>query len=293
MVGFKDKSAVIHPRTKKEATPKFLDGREESEGPDEDIRIKLAAWITAPNKPWFARGIVNRVWKHYMGRGIVEPIDDFRVTNPPTNPALLDALADDFVAHKYSLRHLSRTILNSRTYQLSSVFNESNRNDNRNFASYYPKRLLAEELMDSVSQVAENREVFEGQRPGTRALNIPANIDSYFLQTFGRPMVREKICERDDTPAMAQAMHLISGDTLQKKLTAKNGVLDRGLQDPVLTDEALVERLYFTALVRPPNEGELEMALQPIREKGKSGRKAAFEDLLWALFNSKEFLYNH
>ncbi len=293
LVSFNDKSEVIHPRTKKPASPKYLDGPQETEGPDEDIREKLAAWITASTNPWFARGLVNRVWKHYMGRGIVEPIDDFRVTNPPTNPALLDALAADFIAHGYSLRHLSSVILNSRTYQLSSVFNDSNHQDTRNYASYYPKRLLAEELMDGLSQVAEDREVYPGQKPGTRAINIPAFSENYFLQTFGRTMQREKICERDDTPAMTQAMHLISGDTLQKKLTAKNGVLDRALQDPYLTDQAIVERLYFSSLVRPPSERELEIALQPIREKGKTARKAAFEDLLWALFNSKEFLYNH
>jgi hypothetical protein len=162
-----------------------------------------------------------------MYRGLVEPVDDLRLTNPPTNPALLDALAADFVAMCYSLRRLSQTILNSRAYQLSSIFNESNRNDTRNYASYYPRRLVAEELMDTISQVSSNKESFRGTIARHACHGIPAFTDNYFLQTFGRPMFRETICERSDEPAMAQAMHLISGDTLQKKITAKNGTLDR------------------------------------------------------------------
>src|SRR5262249_53404130 len=160
---------------------------------------------------------VNRVWKYYLGRGIVEPVDDFRVTNPPSNPALLDALAKDFVQQGFSLRQLSRAILNSRVYQLSSEFNESNRSDSRNFASYYPRRLMAEALLDGISVLTGNPELYQGQKPGTRAMTIPAGGDSIFLQTFGRPAFRETICERDDQPAMSQAMHLISGDTLQRK----------------------------------------------------------------------------
>src|SRR5262249_46587240 len=160
----------------------------------------LAAWITSPKNPWFARAIVNRVWKHYMGRGFVEPVDDFRVTNPPTNPALLDALAEDFVKHQYSLKHLTRMILSSRVYQLSSEFNESNRNDQKNYASYPVKRLMAEQLMDAISQVTGDQENYRGMKPGTRAMEIPAGAPNFFLQTFGRPMQRDVICERDDQP---------------------------------------------------------------------------------------------
>jgi Protein of unknown function (DUF1553)/Protein of unknown function (DUF1549) len=289
----KDKLELIHPKTKKPVPPKYLDGPEEVEKPDEDIREKLAAWVTAPENPWFARGIVNRVWKHYLSRGIVEPVDDFRVTNPPSNPALLDALAKDFVQHGFSLRRLSRTILNSRVYQLSSEFNDSNRNDSRNFASYYPRRLMAEALLDSISALTGTPEQYRGQKPGTRAMMIPAGGNNMFLTTFGRANFRDTICEREDQPAMSQAMHLISGDTLQKKLTAKNGAIERILQDQYLSDEDGVRRIFYSALVRPPEDAEMAMALKPIREKGKARRREAFEDLLWAIFNSKEFLYNH
>jgi hypothetical protein len=292
-VVLKDKLELAHPKTKNPVNPKYLDGPEEIEGQDEDIREKLAAWITSSKNPYFARGIVNRVWKHYLGRGIVEPVDDFRVTNPPSNPALLDALASDFTAHNFSLRHLSRVILNSRTYQLSSAFNQTNRNDDRNYASYYVRRLMAEALMDAISQVAGNPEQYRGQKPGTRAMTIPAGAPNYFLQTFGRSMFREAICERDDQPAMGQAMHLISGDTLQKKITAKQGLIDRIVDDPYLSDEDVVRRLFFAALVRPPDEAEVALALAPVREKGKPARRQTFEDVLWTMFNSKEFLYNH
>ena len=289
----KDRSEVINPGTKQLAVPKYLDGPVETEGPDEDIREKLASWITSAKNPWFSRAIVNRVWKHYMGRGIVEPVDDFRVTNPPTNPALLDALAEDFSRNNFSLRHLSRRILNSRVYQLSSEFNESNRGDQLNYASYYVKRLMAEQLMDAVSQVAGEPETFRGMKAGSRSMAIPAGAPNYFLSTFGRPMFRDVICDRDEQPAMAQAMHLIAGDTLHKKITSQKGALSRMLDDPYLKDEDIVRRLFFSALVRSPEKAEVDSALAPVREKGKEARRKAYEDLLWALLNSKEFLYNH
>ncbi|MBI2688312.1 MAG: DUF1553 domain-containing protein [Acidobacteria bacterium] len=289
----KDRSEIINPGTKKLAIPKYLDGPEVTEGPDEDIRERLAAWITSPKNPWFSRAIVNRVWKHYMGRGLVEPVDDFRVTNPPTNPALLDALADDFAKSNFSLRQLSRRILNSRTYQLSSEFNDSNRGDQINYASYYVKRLMAEQLMDALSQVAGEQEVYRGMKSGARSFEIPAGSPNYFLTTFGRPMFRDVICERDEQPAMAQALHLIAGDTLNKKIVSQKGALARMLDDPYLRDEDVVRRMFFSALVRPPEKTEVELALAPIKEKGKVARRKAFEDLLWALLNSKEFLYNH
>ena len=173
-VFLKDHGEVVHPKTKEPVKPKYLDGPTETEGPDEDIREKLAAWVTSPENPWFARNIVNRLWKHYLGRGIVEPVDDFRVTNPPTNEALLDALAKDFVDHGYSLQHTVRLILNSRVYQLSSEPNDTNRTDNLNYSRYYVKRLMAEQLVDAVSQVTGVPEEYRGFVPGTRAMTIPA-----------------------------------------------------------------------------------------------------------------------
>ncbi|HYM09200.1 MAG TPA: DUF1549 and DUF1553 domain-containing protein [Bryobacterales bacterium] len=289
----KAKGEVLHPKTKQPVASKYLDGPSEKEGLDQDIREKLAAWMTAPDNPWFSRAIVNRIVKHYLGRGLVEPVDDFRVTNPPSNEALLDALAGDFVKNGYHLRHTIRLILNSRVYQLSSLPNETNRGDQVNYSRYYVKRLMAEELADALSQVTGVPEKYRGYMLGTRAMSIPQGAPSYFLQTFGRARAREVICERDSQPDMAQAMHLISGDTLQRKTTAHGGVLDRWMADASVSDEEVVRRLFVEALVREPDARETSIALAPIRTHGEQARRQAFEDTLWAIFNSKEFLYNH
>ena len=286
-------SRVEHPKTKQAVLPKYLDGAIETERPDEDIREKLASWITAPGNPWFARAITNRMVKHYLGRGIVEPVDDFRVTNPPSNEALLDRLAKDFAGSGYHLKHLARLILNSRVYQLSSEPNETNRGDQLNYSRYYVKRLMAEQLADSITEVSGVPEKYPGYMLGTRAMSIPQGAPSYFLATFGRMKAREVICERDTQPDMAQAMNLISGETLQKQITAHGGNLDRWLADSNLSDEEVLRRIFLASVVREPERREIALALEPIRAKGASGRRQAFEDTLWTIFNSKEFLFNH
>ena len=294
-VTLKPVGEVISPKTKKRVDAKYLDGPTEAEGLDEDIRVKLAKWITAPENPWFARAIVNRLFKHYMGRGIVEPLDDFRVTNPPTNEALLDALAKDFIANGYHLKHTIRLILNSRAYQLSSVPNETNRSDTLNYSRYYVRRLLAEELIDSMSEVTGVTEKFPGYMPGTRAMTIPQGAPTYFLATFGRLKAREVICERDNSPDVAQAMHLISGKTIQNQITGKDGTLDRWLADSSLNDEEITRRLFMATLVHPPNEREVSQVIASIQARGggTAARRQAFEDVLWTLFNSKAFIFNH
>jgi len=289
----KIKGEVIHPKTKKAVQAKYLDGPNEVEQPDEDIREQLARWTTSPSNPWFARAIMNRVIKHYLGRGVVEPVDDFRVTNPPTNEALLDALAKDFVANGYHLKHTVRMILNSRVYQLSSEPNDTNRGDPLNYSRYYVKRLMAEQLADSITEVTGVPEKYPGYMLGTHAMAIPQGAPAYFLATFGRMKAREVICERDAQPDMAQAMHLISGDTLQRQITAKGGHLDQWMADSSLTDEEVVRRLFRAAVVREPDDRELSVALEPVRAHGVPARRQAFEDALWTLFNSKEFLFNH
>jgi hypothetical protein len=289
----KVKGEVIHPKTKQAVSPKYLDGPSEAEQPDEDIREKLAAWITSPNNPWFARAIVNRMIKHYLGRGLVEPVDDFRVTNPPTNQALLDALAKDFAENGYHLKHTARVILNSRVYQLSSESNETNRADAINYSRYYVKRLMAEQLADSITEVTGVPEKYPGYMLGTRAMAIPQGAPSYFLATFGRMKAREVICERDSQPDMAQAMHLISGETLMRQTTAKGGNLDRWLADAALSNEGVVKKVFLAALVREPDRRELAVALLPVQTKGEAARHETFEDVLWTIFNSKEFLFNH
>ncbi|HVP48735.1 MAG TPA: DUF1549 and DUF1553 domain-containing protein [Bryobacteraceae bacterium] len=294
-VTLKPAGEVISPKTKQRVDAKYLDGPTEIEGLDEDIRVKLAKWITAPENPWFARAIVNRIFKHYMGRGIVEPLDDFRVTNPPTNEALLDALAKDFVANGYRLKHTIRLILNSRAYQLSSVPNDTNRADTLNYSHYYVRRLLAEELIDSMSEVTGVPEKFPGYMPGTRAMTIPQGAPTYFLATFGRLKAREVICERDNSPDVAQAMHLISGQTIQNQITGKDGTLDRWLADPSLSDEEITRRLFMATLVHRPNERELSQVTASVQARGGGtvARRQAFEDVLWTIFNSKAFIFNH
>src|SRR5258708_3809415 len=207
----KAKGEVLHPKSKQAVLAKYLDGPSEREALDEDIREKLAAWMTAPQNPWFSRAIVNRIVKYYLGRGLVEPVDDFRVTNPPTNQALLDALAKDFVENGYSLRRTTRILLNSRVYQLSSEPNETNRADDLNYSRYYYRRLLAEQLADALSQVTGVPEKYRGYFPGTRAISIPAGAPSRFLQTFGRMKAREATCDRANQPDMAHALSLITG----------------------------------------------------------------------------------
>lgn len=289
----KVKGEVIHPKTKQAVLPKYLDGPTETEQPDEDIREKLAAWITSPQNPWFPRAIMNRMVKHYLGRGLVEPVDDFRVTNPPTNQALLDALAKDFVENGYHLKRTARLILNSRVYQLSSEPNETNRGDQINYSRYYVKRLMAEQLADSITEVTGVPEKYPGHMLGTRAMAIPQGAPSYFLATFGRMKAREVICERDSQPDMAQAMHLISGETLVRQTTAKGGNLDKWMADSALSNEDVVKRIFLASLVREPDHREVEVALLPLQAHGDAARRQAFEDVLWTIFNSKEFLFNH
>ncbi|MBM3776184.1 MAG: DUF1549 domain-containing protein, partial [Acidobacteria bacterium] len=183
-VYLKDTGQVIHPKTKKPVAPKYLDGGLETERPGEDVRAKLGAWITDPANPFFARAMVNRIWRRYLGRGLVEPVDDFRVTNPPSNQKLLDALAEDFARNGFSIRRTERLILNSRIYQLSSRPNQSNRHDQINHSRYYLKRMMAEQLLDAVVQVTGVPERFAGWPPGTRAMTIPHGSPSYLLTVF-------------------------------------------------------------------------------------------------------------
>lgn len=294
-ITLKPAGEVISPKTKKHVDAKYLEGPVETEAPDEDIREKLAAWITSPQNPWFARAIVNRVFKHHMGRGIVEPLDDFRVTNPPTNEELLNALANDFVANGYRLKHTIRLILNSRAYQLSSAPNDSNRADSLNYSHYYVRRLLAEELIDSMSEVTGVPEKIPGYMLGTRAMTVPQGAPTYFLQTFGRLKAREIICERDNSPDVAQAMHMISGQTIQHQITGKEGTLDRWLADSSLTDEEITRRLFMATLVHAPTERKVAQILASLHtaNTGPQTRRQVFEDVLWSVFNSKAFLFNH
>lgn len=294
----KDEGELLHPKTKKAMTPKYLDGDFEQEKAGEDVRYKLAQWVTNPKNPYFARASVNRFWKFFMGRGIVEPVDDFRVTNPPANEPLLEALAGDFVKSGYSLKELERRILNSRTYQLSSIPNSLNRDDNVNYSHFLVRRLMSEQIIDSMTLVTDVPEKLPSMPLGTRAMSVPVLPflkPHYMMKVFGRNDLREVICERDSQPSVAQVMHLVSGETVQRQITSPGGNLDTWLSEPGLSDHDLVGRLYLAALSRPPFEDEAAAALKPLdgAAVNTQTRRRAYEDLLWALFNSKEFLFHH
>lgn len=281
---YAEEGSVVHPKTKQAVTPKYLDGGFEKDEPEKDIRVPLAAWMTSPKNPFFARAMVNRLWKHYLGRGLVEELDDFRVTNPPSNPALLDALAADFSGHGFDLRYIIRTMLNSRTYQLSAEPTESGRGDTLNYSHYFMRRLIAEEMLDTISQVTGIQEKFRGFPPGTRAMQVYSaqpNVN-YMLAAFGRPN-RETICERDSIPDIVQTLHLISGDTINKKIAEWK-------PDPALDDARQIDRIVLTSLSRYPSEAERKKMEAELRTRD---RRAVFQDLLWAVLNSKEFMFNH
>ncbi len=279
---YMEEGTVEQPKTKKKMDARFLDGAIVKDERDVDIREKLADWMASPDNPYFAPMIVNRVWKHFLGRGLVEEVDDFRVTNPPTHPALLKALSRDLIEHKFDLRHLMRTILNSRTYQLSAEPNETNRTDTLNYSHFRIRRLMAEVLADGMVQVTGVPEKFAGYPMGTRAMQVHSGAGGYLLATFGR-LSRDIICERDNQPDMAQTMHLISGDTVQKKAAGMK-------LDLKLSDEELMESIFLRSLVRKPTAAERDSLKARI---AASDRTTAYQDLVWAILNSKEFLYQH
>ncbi len=272
--------------------------------PDEDPRQLLADWMARKENPFFARSLVNRYWKHFFNRGLVEPEDDMRETNPATNPELLDALAADFVKSGYDLKHLVRTITSSRTYQLSAVPNAHNAVDRQNFSRYYPKRLTAEVLFDSVNALLKSESRFDRLPPGTRAVALPDNsfnASSYFLTVFGRPESSSSCeCERSQDASLAQSLHLLNAKDIQDKLTADTGRAALLAADPRSDDEK-VRELYAWACSRPPDTKELSLAKNHLEKKVKDkdgketpiNKRQAYEDILWALINTKEFLFNH
>jgi hypothetical protein len=246
--------------------------------------------MTSPKNPFFARAIVNRMWRNFMGRGLVEPVDDFRATNPPTNPELLDALAADFTEHGYDLHHLIRRITASKAYQRSSEPVEGNKEDKMLYARFYPRRLMAEQLLDSISQATGIDERYRSLYPGTRAAQLPEpEIESYFLEVFDRPS-RQLVCERKSTPTLNQALHLVSGGTIHGKITDEKGRLHELLASGKPAEQ-VVEELYLGTLSRYPDRDEVRLGAEAITRAGDPRR--GLEDVFWALLNSKEFLYTH
>jgi hypothetical protein len=279
---------VLRPRFPGAATPDFAPGA--------DRLGALADWIARPDNPFFARAQVNRIWQHLLGRGIVDPGDDFRDSNPPVNPELLDALAKDFVAHRFSLKYLVRTIMNSRTYQLSAVPTPTNSDDENNFARAVVRPLQAEQLLDAVAQVTGVRPRFTGLPRGTRAGQVPGvgaqsrrqGDSERFLALFGKPVRSLSCeCERSEDTTLAQAFQLITGRVVNGMLGAADNRIGKALDREQPIGE-IIEELYLVSLCRPPSAEERRRMLALV-ERSKD-RRSALEDVLWGVINAKEFL---
>jgi hypothetical protein len=288
-----------HPRSGALMTPRFLGGPAPDLAPHADRLQALADWVADPDNSFFARTQVNRVWYHLLGRGIVDPDDDFRASNPPVNEPLLEALRRDFVAHRFDLRHLVRTIMASRTYQLSAVPNDTNREDETNFSHALVRPLQAEQLLDALAEVTGVPAEFPGQPPGLRAGQLPgvrgpggrrqqATPGERFLRSFGKPdRLLSCDCERTDDPTLGQALQLITGEMLNGMLSRRDNRIGK-LLAAGRSDREIVEEFYLAALTRPPTEHE-RAAAESLLHRGKD-RRAALEDLVWGLVNAKEFL---
>jgi hypothetical protein len=284
-------AAAQNPRTQKSLPPAGLGGEPMEIAQYEDPRHKLVDWMTAPDNPFFAKALVNRYWKHFFGRGIIDPEDDMRATNPPSNPELLDALEANFVQSGYNLKELVRTICRSSAYQLSSAPTEYNAADKQNFSSFYLRRLNAEPLYDAINQVAGARMNFGGMPLGTRAVQLPDNgFNDYFLTVFGKPQAQSACeCERSAEANLAQTLHLLNSTDIQGKLSAGGGRADRFAADALASEKDKMTELFYAAFARAPREEELALVLDHIDRS--PNKKQAYEDILWALFNTKEFLF--
>jgi hypothetical protein len=258
---------------------------------DAKRRDALAAWVSARDNPFFAKSAVNRVWSYFLGRGIIDPVDDIRASNPPSNPALLDALAKDFVDNNFDLRRLMRTIVNSRTYQASIATNDWNAQDADNFSHAIPRRLSAEELMNALALAAGVRPAFAEvpQDMNAEQLPDPHVGKEGFLDLFGRP-ARESSCEceRRSDLSLPQALNLVNGKTISDAVSDSGGRVVKAILSG-RPDRDVVEEIYMAALSRPPAAAELERG---VKYMAGGGRAVRAQDLMWALVNSKAFLYN-
>jgi hypothetical protein len=270
--------------------PRFLGAAQGLELKDGDLRPPLAEWITSKENPFFARNFANRYWAYLTGRGLVEPIDDMRATNPAGNPALLDALAKDFAKHNFDIKHLVRTICGSRVYRLRAEFAVERDKNGSLFTHRVPRRLPAEVLLDAINQVTGTKETFVGIPPGTRAIALPdPTIPSTFLMTFSRPQ-RISTCEcgRESAPDLLQALHLLNDAGLQAKIANPKGRLATLLKQ---TDNEIAEELYLAAYARRPTAREMQTIMDLIAQA--PSRQEGWEDVLWTLLNTPEFSFNH
>lgn len=285
---------ATNPRSGAKLTPAGLGSGALDIPADRDPRVFLADWMADPQNPFFAKALVNRYWKHFFSRGIVEPEDDMRETNPPSNPELLNQLASHFVQSNFDLKDLIRTICRSKTYQLSSLPNEYNLKDKQNFSRYYPKRLTAEVLYDAFHQVTGTTQGYSGLPGGTRAIQLPdPTVGPYFLKVFGQPQADTACeCERSQEANLAQSLHLLNSNEVQNKIASGSGRAAQLASNKDLTSEQKIEQLYRWVYGRNPDAEEMSVATSHL-EKHADNPKVAFEDIIWALINTKEFLFNH
>lgn len=284
---------VRHPVSGEVMKPKALDGEFAKIKPGQDPREALAEWVINPANPYFSKAIANRIWAHFMGRGIVDPVDDFRASNPATNPELLEWLARDLADNGFNLKKLMADIMRSRVYQLGSLPNENNLADTRNYSRFYRRRLSAEVLLDAVSDLTGSGESFTGLPKGGKAMEIwNQRLESDFLDAFGRPNANADCpCERDAKTSVVQALHLMNSTGLQAKLSDSEGTAKQ-LASGKLSNDEIVSRIYLAAYNRPPVDEELKIARGIFPKQGED-RHAAVQDLMWALINSAEFVFNH
>jgi hypothetical protein len=283
-----------HPVGNRNMPPQFLGGSAvDLQG--RDRREVMAEWLTGPDNPYFSTNIANIVWSHFFGRGIIEPVDDVRVSNPPSNPELLETLGKKLVEYRYDFKSLVRDICNSRTYQLSTKENATNAYDTTNFAKAQVRRMRAEVLLDAITQVTETKNKFTGLPLGARATQIAdGNTTNYFLTTFGRATrLTVCSCEVKMDPSLSQALHLMNGDTVSNKI-GQGGVVKNALAAG-RPPEQVVEDLYLRCVSRKPTADEAKSVLEQVKKVGddKAQQQQILEDVLWALLNSKEFMFNH
>ncbi len=283
---------VKHPVTGKVMLPRQLLGQAAETAEDRDPRQVLADWVTAPENPTFAKVIANRVWADLMGRGLVEPVDDLRATNPPTNGPLLDALADDFRKNGHDLKQLIRTITTSYVYGLSSLPSADNAGDTRNYSRHARHRLRAEVLLDAVTDITGVPETFAAMPPGSRAMEVwTARSPSVFLDSFGRPdLNQDPPCERTTDTSVVQALHLMNAPNLQRKVASDDGRAVR-LAASTMSAQEIVDELYLLVYSRYPTDEEKKACVRRFEKPG-ANRRQVTEDLMWALLNTPEFVFN-
>ncbi len=286
-------ASATHPKSKATLKPSGLGEKALELTADDDPRVALADWMSKKDNPFFAKSVVNRYWKHFFGRGIVDPEDDMRETNPPANRELLEALAKRFVETNFDLKELCRTIVKSNVYQFSSLPNEHNAGDRQSFSRYYPRRLSAEVLLDAIDTFNGTSTSFQGLPAATRAVQIPdhGGVNSYFLTVFGKPAGASACeCERSGDASLAQSLHLLNSQDIHGKMSA--GVA-KTLAADARPDPEKVDDLYYRAFSRPASDGEKKVALAHLAKADAKAKQGAWEDVVWALINTKEFLFNH